>query len=229
LFHKLALLACLFPKNILEFLIYIFDISCFQYSNKKKETNSKMSAPQTIVAEVPAAIAEVPIQGGASPAVVAEVPSVVEGGKTPKKKHCKRGKTRRGTGVCHKKKSARKTRSRSRSRKMGGGEGEATIEGGLFEVIEGGARMKKRSKSRSRSPCKRGMTRSRKTGRCHRLKGGETSSDLYELIEGGEVFPGGEIQGGASSKRKPCKRGKTRAFTGRCHKVHGSRSRSSRR
>lgn len=188
-----------------------------------------MSAPQTIVAEVPAAIAEVPIQGGASPAVVAEVPSVVEGGKTPKKKHCKRGKTRRGTGVCHKKKSARKTRSRSRSRKMGGGEGEATIEGGLFEVIEGGARMKKRSKSRSRSPCKRGMTRSRKTGRCHRLKGGETSSDLYELIEGGEVFPGGEIQGGASSKRKPCKRGKTRAFTGRCHKVHGSRSRSSRR
>ena len=32
-----------------------------------------MSAPQTIVAEVPAPVAEVPIEGGASPAVVAEV------------------------------------------------------------------------------------------------------------------------------------------------------------
>jgi hypothetical protein len=53
--------------------------------------------------------APVDLQGG-------ENAETVEGGK---KKKCKRGKTRQGTGVCHKPKSRSRSRSRkSRSRKM---------------------------------------------------------------------------------------------------------------
>jgi hypothetical protein len=111
---------------------------------------------------------------------------LIEGGEVEggggMRKPCKRGKTRRGSGVCHKPKS----KSRSHSRKMRGGEliegGE--VEGGEVEggdVEGGGAARKpcKRGKTRkgtgvchktkSRTPCKRGKTR-KSTGVCHKPK-----------------------------------------------------------
>ena len=99
----------------------------------------------------------------------------VEGGGATRKP-CKRGKTRRGSGVCHKPKS--KSRSHSRSRKMRGGE---LIEGGEVEggEVEGGEKPCKRGKTRkgtgvchktkTRTPCKRGKTR-KSTGVCHKPK-----------------------------------------------------------